>query len=461
MFKIICLGLLICLACDAVPTLAQETGWRIQAYAPAPLDNPLKGLVPYAKPHQNGEFPYSMEFSYFPLSAVLKAPDTYDWGVLDQFLDAVAARGHQAIFRFYTEYPGRTDGLPAFLLGQGVSVVTWSRASTPPRPPVDNHTPDYANGRLQETLLAFIAALGARYDADPRIGFITAGMLGLWGEWHDYPRQALFADRNFQQAVMDAYSGAFHVTPILLRYPAGQGDSMYAANATAAFGYHDDSFAWSTLPTRETHFLSLLQKAGAEAKDKWQRYPIGGEIRPEAWGKVFDAVPDDVRIEDFGACVEATHVTWLMDSGMFRDGNPEARLSHAQALVSRMGYEFHVAKVAVQINDGKAQVRVQIENRGVAPFYYAWPLRFALLDASGKLVSEARSTASLIGILPLAGMVERDQTLVVNGLPEGVYRIVMQVPNPLPLGHPVRFANALQDADLPGWVTLGNLKIPS
>lgn len=34
------------------------------------------------------------------------------------------------------------------------------------------------------------------------------------------------------------------------------------------------------------------QIAGREALDKWKTQPIGGEIRPEAWGKTQDA---DVR----------------------------------------------------------------------------------------------------------------------------------------------------------------------
>ena len=27
----------------------------------------------------------------------------------------------------------------------------------------------------------------ARYDGDPRIGFVQLGLLGFWGEWHTYP----------------------------------------------------------------------------------------------------------------------------------------------------------------------------------------------------------------------------------------------------------------------------------
>ncbi len=58
------------------------------------------------------------------------------------------------------------------------------------------------------------------------------------------------------------------------------------------FGYHDDSFAWATLETGRKEddwfFQPALRQAGPEALTKWKSQPIGGEIRPEVWGCVFD-----------------------------------------------------------------------------------------------------------------------------------------------------------------------------
>jgi hypothetical protein len=52
--------------------------------------------------------------------------------------------------------------------------------------------------------MGFIAALGRRYDGDSRIGFITAGLLGGWGEWHGMaPRYELFAGKDLQAAITD------------------------------------------------------------------------------------------------------------------------------------------------------------------------------------------------------------------------------------------------------------------
>jgi hypothetical protein len=47
--------------------------------------------------------PHSMEFSYFPLSALVTGYDLYDWMPLDKLLNEAAGHGHQAVFRVYLE----------------------------------------------------------------------------------------------------------------------------------------------------------------------------------------------------------------------------------------------------------------------------------------------------------------------------------------------------------------------
>ena len=433
------------------------------AYAPAPVDNPLKGLVPYAGDVRE-RFPHSMEFSYLPLSALVIGPEAYDWQPLEKLLNEVAARGHQTVFRVYLEYPGRTNSIPAFLIQGGLKVHSYWNSNSGTGQSREILTPDYADPNLRRTLQAFIRALGRRYDGDPRIGFITAGLLGSWGEWHDHPRSDLFASAAVQTEIMDAYEAAFHRTHVLLRYPAGAADAAHAANAQRPFGYHDDSFAWGTLATGRQadawYYLARLQSAGPDALTKWRREPIGGEIRPEAWGKVFDAVPDDPKIQNFLQCVEATHVTWLMDSGMFRNNQPTGRRQRAEAQVRRMGYEFQVQTVTFDLRpDRQLSLSVTWTNRGVAPFYYDWPLEYGLLNPEGKLVKTFPSADKLTGLLPgEPARVWRD-ALNLAGVPGGNYRVLLRVPNPLPNGKALRFANETQDQDLPDWLTLGNISI--
>lgn len=448
----------------AAATAGGEVVSQRLAYAHAPVDNPLKGLVPYAG-DVRARFPHSMEFNYVPLAALVTGRDQYDWAPLERLLNDIAGRGHQAVFRVYLEFPGRTNVIPPHLVREGLKVHAYTNTNTQPFPPAPIETPDYSDPNLRQCLRRFVAELGRKYDGDPRIGFITAGLLGTWGEWHTYPRDDLWASKDVQTEVLDAYEAAFRITPVLLRYPAGSNHWAQAANAGRRFGYHDDSFAWATLETGQKgddwFFLAAMKAAGPEACAAWKRAPIGGEIRPEAWGKVFDAAPADSHIQDFARCVEETHVTWLMDSGLFqRKTWSPARRARAEDQVRRMGYEFHVSAVTLKRTGRSLALALSVENRGVAPFYYDWPIEIALLMADGRAVRTAAVAGRLPGLLPGEPAAEWTAGLDLQGVAPGTYHVALRIPNPLRGGMPIRFANKTQDQHAPGWLTLLPVTVP-
>ncbi len=193
-------------------------------YRSAPADNPLKGLVPYVG--QGEPFPHSMEFWYFPMDQLMTGPASFDWSLIERQLDTISSRGCQAVMRVYMEYPGKKSAVPEFLLKQGVKVASYKHDGQM------NHTPDYNDPRTRKAMKSFIAAFGAKYDGDPRVGFITMGILGHWGEWHTYPKGELFASEEVQAEVMDAFEAAFKTTKVLMRYPAGLDAWKKAPNHT-------------------------------------------------------------------------------------------------------------------------------------------------------------------------------------------------------------------------------------
>jgi hypothetical protein len=439
-----------------------SAGERISLeYAPAPVDNPLKGLVPYQGDVRKN-FPHSLEFNYLPYSSLVKGYDEFDWAPMEKLLDNIASRGHQAVLRIFLEYPDKKGIIPEFLVKDGLKVHKWLYTETQPFPPAPIETPNYEDKNLRRSLKNFLAAFGKKYDGDPRIGFITAGLLGTWGEWHTYPKEELFASKAVQLEVMDAYEAAFKVTPILLRYPAGEKTYQKATNANRKFGYHDDSFAWATLDTGKKDdswfYMPALKLAGPEAEAKWKTQPIGGEIRPEAWKKVFDDKPGDKQIQDFRTCVETTHATWLMDSGMFGKKSKPDLIKRAEAQVRRMGYEFHVPAVTLDLQGRKISVKVEIENRGVAPFYYDWKPEYGLL-LDGKVVMTFPGRGKLIGLLPNDKPRIWDDSLDLSGVKPGTYKLAVRVPNMLKNGHPLKFANKTQDDADDGWLNLGSVGV--
>lgn len=447
-FCMVCLGILI-----SAPAAAQPVELQ---YAPSPADNPLRGLVPYARPAAD-RFPHSMEFQYLALSELVTGADQYDFRPLEKLLDDAASRGNHAVFRIVLEYPGRANLIPRFLIDGGLTVHRYENTNTAPWPPKPVETPDYENLLLRRTLQQFVRELGKRYDGDPRIGYITAGLLGTWGEWHTHPRSDLWASQDVQREVLDAYEQSFRKTPVLLRYPAGDDDPRYAPTQQRPFGYHDDSFAYATLNTgrRVDNWFFEARLVRADAEETWKRFPIGGEIRPEVWGCCFDDPPCTPAGQSFSACRDATHVTWLMDTGMFRQQASPERLQRALAEVQRMGYEFHVKSADVRIEAAKLQLTLEVRNTGIAPFYHpGWAIELAALDASGTVLARWPTDWSLRGILPgeppAAWKTAIDQTEI----PEQAAVFALRVVHPLPAGKPLRFANQAQDRHAPAWLSL-------
>jgi len=431
-------------------------------YQPAPARNPLKGLVPYAgqgmKPDGSEVFPHSLEFNYLPLSDVVIGEKKYDWQPLEKLLNDIASREHQTVFRFWMEYPGHEEGIPQYLIDDGLKVTEWLNTNTAPFPKEKCRTPDYEDTRMRACLKDFIAALGKKYDNDPRIGYITAGLLGTWGEWHEYPRDDLMASKMVQIEVLKAFDAAFDHTPVLLRYPAGKDNYHYASNVEYALGYHDDSFAWATLDTGQEDddwFFEPATKA-AGATNKWKQQPIGGEIRPELWGKIFDKKVGNKQAQDFADCVQHTHATWLMDTGMFTKKSNEFRRENAEKQVQRMGYELFITKGDFSLADNRRSldIALQIENKGVAPFYYNWPVVLSLINKAGETVNTQQAEWNLLKVLPGEPQSWKVTLHSDKPLPAGKHTLLLRVINPMKNGIPFRFANSTQDSDKDGWLTL-------
>ncbi|KJQ54431.1 DUF4832 domain-containing protein [Microbacterium sp. SA39] len=384
---------------------------------------------------------------------MVTAEDTYDWSVVESYLSSIAERGHQSVLRFYLDYPTRPSGVPDYLLGDGgISEDRrydfWDNNGI-------SFSPDYDDPRVLEMIVDFIGALGERYDGDRRIAYLTAGLVGFWGENHTYPMNGAVEPTNPDgidwmpsAATMDtiwtAWDDALDSTWLQARYPS-------ASVAQHGFGLHDDSFAYSTLPTTDWHFLSLVAQAGMT--DAWQQAPIGGELYPPLPTCIFsepldcpnaDAEIAGGRDYDFSGAVAASHASWIINHQAWATGYTGADRERAVAGAASLGYDL-AATAATVSNDGSAaSVSLTITNRGVAPFAYDWPGEFVVLGADGAVTARVSVDAAPTGILPGATATVQ-AAIPVDAATNGT--VAFHVPDVMPGGAPLRFANVTQDQD--------------
>jgi hypothetical protein len=393
----------------------------------------LKGFMPYQGTYT---FPHSLEWFYMSLKDSQTSFNTFDWTKLDKNLSSIAARGHQAVFGTFVDYPGSPSGMPSFLSGV---------------PFFQGTSPDYNNPDLQTALLNYIAALGARYDNDPRVASVSVGLLGYWGEWHTFPNNWM-PTLAFQNQVLDAYQRAFPHKQIVVREP-----KTGVNTDRPLLGFGDGSFGYETLGPTGWHFWPKIVSAGLQ--NIWKDRTISGEVRPEVQGCILDIPTCAPAGQDLDLSVKTTHASWLLYNGLFTGKFDAAHLQRATEAAQSLGYTLHIPQATLAPESVGQALRgtVTIENRGVAPFYYPWTVQMAALDTLGNLKTWSMDW-DLRTVLPGSPGVWTFN--VANpGLPSGDYTLLIGVPNPMTGGKALKFANTTQDQQRNGWLTIGSFVI--
>lgn len=403
-----------------------------------PLDNPLKGWCTYtdAGPiHQ----PYSLVYRYVSWKELEPNQGDYRFDAWEKraWNDSLT-QGKHIVFRVYLDYSGQPSGIPDWLLAQGLHTRPYSDYG-------GGRSPDYDDPRLVAGLERLIAALGRRYDRNPRIAFIALGLLGFWGEWHTYPHSDWFASAATQRRIVAAYHRAFPHKIVMARYADG------APGQQPWIGYHDDLFPSDTAGPEAWNFLPQMRKAGRT--ENWKQAAIGGEMEPgkanrwlgDGYGKTLSALT-------------AAHFTWIgpYNPALASEQNSEF-LARSQELVRRMGYQFALRELRYppQLARGeKLMLTLRGENQGVAPFYYPWPVHLALLSADHRLIGTWRLPTDIRTWLPGRFTLRAAPVMTTRA---GHYLLAIGILDPMTGQPAIRFANDLKTVR--GWTVLSEFTI--
>lgn len=398
--------------------------------------NPLKGFVPFYSEEGAGDAAaHSMEFFYIPLSELIS--DSGEYTVregLEPYLTKISSRSHQAIFRVYLDYPASELGekaVPQYIWDMGVKKIPYTDFG-------GGISPDYTDDRLIGELVKFIGVLGGEYDGDPRIAYITAGLIGHWGEWHCFACPEAMASDEQQRRIANAFNESFSKTEILMRYPGTPGTE------NGKTGFHDDSFTFETLGGKEQSWFYYNRLKKAKQTDIWRTHPIGGEFRPEGQQSFLDGSPTE-DYQDYDKCLKKTHCSWLMMSGAFADGLCETAIKNANAASAKLGYDFTVTKASVRKKAGKTVVYAAIKNVGIAPLYADAEIVFSSNGAEAKADGELPNT-----LMPGETFIYSAELEMQSG-DELTVRIMSK-----DTLTPIRFSNANVNAD--GSLTIGSMK---
>lgn len=397
------IGLLVCAMVH--PLCAQMLQSSITAVQPS------CGLVLWPDNAEDRKATYgsavTLEFQYaLPCKVVTGKQNgvlQYNWKWLEDILNGVASRGHQAVLRWRYEYPsskdvdGKTKGMtavPAYIKGLSGYQETYSA-----NPGGDGPTyyADWSNAELQWFNKQFFTDFAARYGSDPRIAFLEVGF-GHWGEYHIYGTK-LQLGKNFPSKAYqtDFFQHLDSVMPIPWLVSIDAADATYSpflatpALMAMTFGNFDDSFMHrnheigSADGYNERYWRAIGSADNSANLTRWKRGVSGGEVSyyTDADQKNF-LNPAGMYGHTWEEQAAKYHITFMIANDAPEGSYGTAARFRTAGMAT--GYRFKVTAVKAFADS----TRIWVTNTGVAPIY-----RDAFFS-----IESARSTQSLRYLLP-------------------------------------------------------------
>ena len=326
-----------------------------------------------------------LEFRYMRYSDIVQQPGVYNWHKIDDLLNEVAGRKHQAILRFHYTYPGHTEiSVPDYIANAANYTVMIEQVEAQ-----DTFLPDWRNPELAEFTLQFFADFAARYDGDARLAMLQVGF-GSYAEYHLYDGPielgTNFPDKAFQQAFFQKMDDSFNTTQWSVSIDSANGEftplAAVPALKNADFGLFDDSFMHQTHSENDSEYnRASWLFFGA---DRYHSNMLGGEF---SYYSDYDqqnvlGLPNGPWGRSFESFAAQYHLSYILGNDQYRYQSL-ARIKEASMA---LGYRFNIE----QFEASNTQSRIKVTNTGNAPIYYdAYPA-----------VNGVRSTTSLKGLLP-------------------------------------------------------------
>ncbi|MEP0213264.1 MAG: hypothetical protein ABJD66_08625 [Cellulophaga sp.] len=337
---------------------------------------PMTGIVLWDDNNNNNKGVNSLEYSYMNYDDIVSQKGVYDWTAVENKLNDIASRNHQAILRFRITYPGFKTTVPQYIKNSNGYIEKKAKAEGE-----DTWYPDWRSQELKDFILEFYEKFALEYDEDNRLAFIQVGF-GHYAEYHNYNglfiEDRTFPSKSFQTTFLNKLNDVFYslhwsfsIDAKSSRYsPFSQNTSLL----NLPFGVFDDSFMniedWSDNVSKHNFF----------GRDRFEISPIGGEF---SYYTDYDQEnvlsPTGTDEEPFETFAADFHITYIIGNDQF-EYQSKNRIKEASLAT---GYKFEVTKF-VKI-DGKSILTVK--NNGIAPIYYDAYLSIAGHDSNESLKS--------------------------------------------------------------------------
>jgi hypothetical protein len=188
----------------------------------------------------------------------------------------------------------------------------------------------------------------------------------------------------------------------------------------------------------------------------WKSAIITGEFCGGDWGAI-QGTTDRFNLNY--SFIQQTHWSFIGPAGGEITPQSAEHKKNLDKLYKKLGYRFVLRKVehAAAASAGSSlTLAITVENKGVAPFYFPWPLVGYLVTEGDSVVFEQELAVDIRDWLP--GTTQSEATLQLpSQLPALTYNIKLAIIDPLTEEAGIRFANTGRDEQ--GRYLVSRLKI--
>lgn len=405
------------------------------------LPNPYKGFVPWVG-NSHPVYDAKLRYGSYTWSDLEPVKGQYDWAFLERSWPDPAQTGRRVGFRISAAYPhsGKVD-IPQWLVDEGVALRPYEIEG------MQGLAPDWDDQRFLSAHHDFIQALGDRYDADPRVGWIDIGSYGFWGEWHVWLNEELAATQATKQAILEDYFDAFPTKPKVIAF-----DDDFATQYVTERGGGLRNDCLGTAESNDWYLYSV----GDLNDTVWKSAIITGEFCGGTSGAIAGTTDRFVLNYEF---IRETHWSFLGPAGGGMEPQSDEHRENMDTIHKRLGYRFVLRQATFpeEVTAGSTfNFQLALKNRGAAPFYFEWPLVLYFVDSDDTAQDEQVLDIDIRTWLP-GDMEESIEVAVPTQLAPGEYSLRIAIQDPLTDSPGILFANDGRDDD--GRYLLGRLRI--
>lgn len=391
------------------------------------LHNPFIGMAP---PAPNGPYPNPHRLAYAVLSWRELEPEQGQYAFEEiesryQFAEW-NAEDVKLILRIVADYGDDQGGLdiPDWLYEELDGKGVWYDEDVG-----NGFSPNYSDPRLIHRHQQLMAALGERYNDDPRIAFIALGSLGHWGEWHTYSDDNIdipFPPLPISDQYVEHYLAAFPDKHLLMRRPHPIAKQKNLGLYNDMFGSHEATNENYLQWIKNGYTSALADSEMPPMPEFWLTSPSGGEF---ANANQVRSYFSDEGIEAVLEQARNSHISWLGPSNPTGLHLSDAEQKNLDSFLNTIGYRFAVRSVSYKKTASIGSpftLSIVIENQGVAPFYYRWPIELSLINAAGEVVLKQQVQEDIRRWLP--GLIRTVQQVdIPDHLAAGAYSLAIAI----------------------------------